>query len=348
MPPKKNTKRKDPPPPAEEAATEDPANQLAEPSSSDKKKKKGRALSVPNFTEEEDYVLCVAYVNVSQNPIKGTDQTSADFWSDIETKYSMEMEKTHPGNPYPKRPSLSLNNRFQRNIKRTTNLFMPFWKRVHDAPPSGVATEEEIIEKACEEYLEFYGKPFPFVKCLEVLKGLCNFNPITYNDPSEDDVVDLVQQNLSKEEAGDGDKKPAAVNKITAVMGVGLARPIGNKKAKKLLKADTSSVSSAQAGRLAEANELLAHSQKELAMSQRMMAKAMSDKEDRAQIIALFKMSQTMGDVDGMKRAQQELLGLREAAPAPPSAAARDQSSVEDSLGDSTEEVVSEIDLEAV
>ena len=112
--------------------------------------------------------------------------------------------------------------------------------------------------------------------------------------------------------------------------------------------ADTSSVSSAQPGRLAEANELLAHSQKELAMSQRMMAKAMSDKEDRAQIIALFKMSQTMGDVDGMKRAQQELLGLRDAAPAPPSAAARDQSSVEDSLGDSTEEVVSEIDLEAV
>jgi hypothetical protein len=43
---------------------------------------------------------------------------------------------------------------------------MPFWKRVHDAPPSGVATEEEIIEKACEEYLEFYGKPCPFVKCL--------------------------------------------------------------------------------------------------------------------------------------------------------------------------------------
>jgi hypothetical protein len=39
---------------------------------------------------------------------------------------------------------------------------------------------------------------------LEVLKGLCNFNPITYNDPSEDDVVDLVQQNLSKEEAGNG------------------------------------------------------------------------------------------------------------------------------------------------
>jgi hypothetical protein len=37
---------------------------------------------------------------------------------------------------------------------------------------------------------------------LEVLKGLCNFNPITYNVPLEDDVVDLVEQNLSKEEAG--------------------------------------------------------------------------------------------------------------------------------------------------
>jgi hypothetical protein len=105
MPPKKNTKRKDPPPPAEEGAM-DPANELDEPPSFDKKKKKGRALSVPNFTKEEDYVLCVAYVNVSENPIKGTDQTSADFWSDIKTKYSMEMEKTHPdmnpGKPYPK------------------------------------------------------------------------------------------------------------------------------------------------------------------------------------------------------------------------------------------------------
>jgi hypothetical protein len=88
---------------------------------------------VPNFTDKEDFVLCVAYVNVvSQDSIKGTNQTSADFWSDIETKYSMEMEKDHPdmypGNPYPKPSSLSLNNRFQRNIKRTTNLFMPFWK----------------------------------------------------------------------------------------------------------------------------------------------------------------------------------------------------------------------------
>jgi hypothetical protein len=195
---KKNTKRKDPSLLAEEGAM-DPANEFAEPPPSDKKKKKGRALSVPNFTEEEDYVLCVAYVYVSQNPIKGTDQTSAHFWSDIETKYSMETEKTqpdmYPGKPYPKRSSLSLNNRFQINIKRTTNLFMPFWKRVHDAPPSGVATEEEIIKKACEECLDFYGKPFPFVKCLEVLQGLCNFNPITYNAPSEDDVVDLVEQN---------------------------------------------------------------------------------------------------------------------------------------------------------
>jgi hypothetical protein len=83
--------RKDPPPPVEEGAT-NPADEVAEAPPLDKKKKKRRALSVPNFTNEEDFVLCVAYVNVSQNPIKGTDQTSPDFWSDIETNYSMEME----------------------------------------------------------------------------------------------------------------------------------------------------------------------------------------------------------------------------------------------------------------
>jgi hypothetical protein len=109
---------------------------------------------------------------------------------------------------------------------------MPFWKRVHDAPPSGVATEEEIIEKSCEEYLDcFYGKPFPFVKCSDDLNGSCNFNPITYNDPSEDAVVDLVEQNLGKEEE-DAEKKPAAINNIAAFMGDGLTWPIGNKKEK--------------------------------------------------------------------------------------------------------------------
>jgi hypothetical protein len=126
---------------------------------------------------------------------------------------------------------------------------------------------------------------------------------------------------------------------------------------KKLLKEDTSSVSSARADRLAEANELLAHSQKELAMSQRLMAKALSDKEKRekdkekrAQIIALFKMYQAMGDADCMKRTQEELLGLKDATPASPAASsvAEDQCSVKESLGDSTEEVVAEVDFETV
>ena len=147
------------------------------------------------------------------------------------------MKKRHPGKypgkPYPERGICSFKNRFQRNIQKTTNQFMPFWKRVHDAPPSGVTTEEEIIKVACDAYHEFYEKRFPFVKCLEVLQKMSKFNLLDYKDPDEETVINLVEQNLAAEEK-DGDKKPAAINKIAAVMRAGLARPIGSKKSKKM------------------------------------------------------------------------------------------------------------------
>jgi hypothetical protein len=300
---KTTTKRKDPPPPNESS--------IPVPLSSEKRKKGGRGSSIPNFTDEEDVVLCVAYVNVSQDPIKGTDQTSIDFWRLIASKYSMEMKKAYPGlfpgTPYPERSDESLKNRFQRSIKRTTNLFMPFWKRAHDAPPSGVATEEEIIEKACEEYHDFYEKKFPFVKCLQVLKGLSNFHPSSYKDLSEDAVIDLVEQNLSNNHEGDGDKKPAPVNKITAAMGLGLTRPIGTKKAKQLLRDDSASIAGTTASKHVEAVQQLATSQHELALSQKTIANAMRLREQRENILSVYKFYKDIGDTDGVMRAGLQL-----------------------------------------
>jgi hypothetical protein len=132
---------------------------------------------------------------------------------------------------------------FQRIIRRSVNQFMPFWKRVYEAPPSGVATDKEIIDKACTEYTEFHGKPFQFRNCLPILQELASFNPGTSADQTADEIVDLVEANINNDDVDDRDAdgqeagevietKIPAVDKMKAAMGLGLVRPIGNKRAK--------------------------------------------------------------------------------------------------------------------
>jgi hypothetical protein len=41
----------------------------------------------PSFTDEEYQILCRAWVNVSEDPIHGTDQTGATFWEKITAKF---------------------------------------------------------------------------------------------------------------------------------------------------------------------------------------------------------------------------------------------------------------------
>ena len=40
-----------------------------------------------NFSKEEDLFLCRAFVNVSQDPIKGNDRKGSTFWADVKIKF---------------------------------------------------------------------------------------------------------------------------------------------------------------------------------------------------------------------------------------------------------------------
>ena len=44
-------------------------------------------LRSASYSNEEDQLLCRLYLDVSQNPIIGINQSSLQFWSRIETKY---------------------------------------------------------------------------------------------------------------------------------------------------------------------------------------------------------------------------------------------------------------------
>jgi hypothetical protein len=52
-----------------------------------KKTKTGTAATTKtrtNWTKQEDVFLCIAFVNVSEDPVVGTGQKSKEFWSRVQ------------------------------------------------------------------------------------------------------------------------------------------------------------------------------------------------------------------------------------------------------------------------
>ena len=187
-----------------------------------------------NFGNIEDQLLCRAYVNVSCNPVVGTDQKRKIFWESI--KYRYEDLYTREGvteeDGKVERTWDALANRYQKKIQPEMNVFMSFYKRVAECPPSGVP-KEEWPKIAATNFGEFYDRPFKYLHCVLILQQLPKFDPMG----ADDEVIDLLEAGEDDGDDGDDmDKKPAAkgsTNKIGKPMGAQMARPIGQKAAKK-------------------------------------------------------------------------------------------------------------------
>lgn len=193
----------------------------------------GTSRKPRNFSTVEDELLCRAYVNVSCNPIKGTDQKRTAFWESIKTKYEelYVNENVVEDDPKEERDWEALANRYQKKIQPEMNLFMPFLKRVYECPPSGTP-KEEWPGIAATNFHEHYDKPFKFIHCVPILQQLPKFDPESGMDPEE--VIEIEDDDF---DVTNGDKKPSAVNKIGNPMGANMARPMGQKAAKKALAA---------------------------------------------------------------------------------------------------------------
>jgi hypothetical protein len=108
---------------------------------------------------------------------------------------------------------------------------MPLLKRVYECPPSGVP-KEEYPNIAATNFHEHYDRPFKFIHCVSILKQLPKFDPESGVDL---DAVIAIEDD--DEDVAGGEKKPSATNKIGKPMGANMARPIGQKAAKKALAA---------------------------------------------------------------------------------------------------------------
>ena len=90
------------------------------------------------YKDNKDIQLCRCYLDVSQNPIIGRNQTKDKFWARIETEF--HSSETFATNPRPRR---SLEARWSCILKATKKL-RGCIKQIQNRNPSG-ASEQDIV-----------------------------------------------------------------------------------------------------------------------------------------------------------------------------------------------------------
>ena len=106
-----------------------------------------------NFSTKEDVMLSRAYVNTSQDPIKGNDQKSGMLWKNVTIAFMELSEKAGLDVDDMGRGELALYNRFKRHISKDVQLYCGYHLRVQANNQSGVS-EEDVVKEAMAMFLE--------------------------------------------------------------------------------------------------------------------------------------------------------------------------------------------------
>jgi hypothetical protein len=98
----------------------------------------GRPTNTASFVEYKDIALCKAYVNVSQDPVRGSEKKAAVFWEDIKQRYDevLKME-VNSSKKLPDRNKESLKNRYKK-IQLTTGHLNSCLANSKRSPPNGI------------------------------------------------------------------------------------------------------------------------------------------------------------------------------------------------------------------
>ena len=148
-----------------------------------------QGTKVRNFTRDEDFFLSKAYVRVSLDPIRGNDQKSQDFWSEV-YKTFMFLYKTEAEvqeEDMSGRNVESLKSRFQRNIQKDVVEYCAFCRT--NEVRSG-ETLDDFFTRMDRIFEEKKGKQFRFRHCLSLLREMPKFDYETKESGNVDKVVD--------------------------------------------------------------------------------------------------------------------------------------------------------------
>jgi hypothetical protein len=186
----------------------------------------------PNFTDEEKYYLCRAWVAASEDPIAGTEMKGDTFWKKVKDCFNSiyEEESDVVVVHTLERDWTSLKNRWQRHIMKPFGVYAGFYRRIKEENPSG-GNEEKIRKDAAEMYRVEEGKPFKLMNCIDVLIDIPKFEPF---HPQTDEEKQQRREEAARQQLANN------LNDFGTTMGGNLERPIGNKSAKKHAKESVS------------------------------------------------------------------------------------------------------------
>jgi No apical meristem-associated C-terminal domain len=205
----------------------------------------------PNYSEDEDFLIACAYVNVTVDPIKGVGQKSDNFWTRVHDRFVILSQKHNIENgiEIPFRNKESIEQRWKKKISKSVQLWNKFYRQVKSVERSGW-NEEKYIEEAGNLYLSEIGEPFKYAKCVPVVHKLPKFDPMVQKKYTAEPRIQSPGDISDSDDGNNGDrdyvvKKPPTssnkkkVNNSAPPQGSAMSRPIGMKKAKEIEKLKT-------------------------------------------------------------------------------------------------------------
>ncbi|KAK6164230.1 hypothetical protein DH2020_001094 [Rehmannia glutinosa] len=187
-----------------------------------------------SYNRNEDIHLCLVYLDISQNPIIGINQSKDQFWSRVEESYN----STKPYTIVQERSKRSLQCRMQ-VILQVVSKFRGCVRQIENLNPSG-ALEQDILTRAMELLAQNknYKKGFKFDHVWPILKDIEKFADVGGFSSQSDTQQPDTQQPESPMAASPGLSSYYLNLSDDNVCATSSQRPIGVKKAKLKRKTD--------------------------------------------------------------------------------------------------------------
>jgi hypothetical protein len=142
-----------------------------------KNKNKGQHAKKPaagrkkfaNYSEYEDYLIAMAFVHVTVDPIKGVGQKSETFWTRVHEKFCLLQQKELAiiGHDIYIRTRDSIEQRWKKRISKNVQLWNKHYRQLKGMQKSGW-NEDKYVEEASALYKSHTGETFRFAKCVPV------------------------------------------------------------------------------------------------------------------------------------------------------------------------------------
>jgi hypothetical protein len=198
---------------------------------------------MPNYSEDEDYLIAVAYTHVTVDPIQGVGQKGENFWMRVHEKFCMLQQKelVESGQDVQPRNKDSLEQRWKKKISKSVQLWNKYYKQLKGSNKSGW-NEAKYIEEAGNLYKNETGEIFRFAKCVPVLHKLPKFDPMVAGSATLTpcDADSLSDENEEVHEGfaivSRGATRKRKVNNNVPPQGSSMERPMGMTKAKLIKK----------------------------------------------------------------------------------------------------------------